>query len=184
VNAEHDDFCASPEWAAHLAAEVIPWGLADLELGPLVLELGAGFGASTAYLAERVVQLVVAESDPTLAAELGKRFAGVQIHTADATSLPFPDASVDSVVCFTMLHHVSPPSAQDQLFAEAARVIRPGGWFAGTDSLGSADLREFHVGDTYEPIDPSTLDARLRAAGFMQSRTDLGDRKFRFRARK
>jgi SAM-dependent methyltransferase len=184
VNTEHDEFCASAEWAAHLAAEVIPWGLADLKIGPRVLELGPGFGASTAYLIEYAEELIVVESDPALATDLASRFASVEVHHADAAALPLPSASVDSVVCFTMLHHVSPPAAQDDLFAEAARVVRPGGWFAGTDSLASEDLRDFHANDTYEPVDPLTMRARLQAAGFRDVKTDFGDRKFRFRARR
>jgi hypothetical protein len=35
-----------------------------------------------------------------------------------------------------------------------------------SDSLGSDDLRAFHAGDTYNPVDPGTLPDRLDAAGF------------------
>ncbi|GHF16232.1 hypothetical protein GCM10010359_17110 [Streptomyces morookaense] len=42
------------------------------------------------------------------------------------THMPFADGRFDSVVCFTMLHHVPTPAAQDRLFAEAHRVLRPG----------------------------------------------------------
>ncbi|WP_406045935.1 class I SAM-dependent methyltransferase [Micromonospora sp. NBC_00898] len=184
MNTDHDLFCASAEWAEHLAAEVIPWGLADLDLNGHTLELGGGFGASSAYLLDRCDRLTVLEADPKLAAALAARFPGIDVLHADATAIPLPDASVDAVVCFTMLHHVSPQLAQDQLFSEAARVLRPAGWFAGTDSLASDNLRGFHADDIYEPVDPATLPARLRAAGFVETRADLGDRKFRFRARR
>jgi SAM-dependent methyltransferase len=181
MNSDHDDFCASAEWAARLADEVIPWGLGDIDLSGHVLELGAGFGASTAYLVDRVRRLTVIEADPVLAAGLARRFGGLDVRHADARAIPLPNDSVDAVVCFTMLHHVTPPAAQDEIFAEAVRVLRPGGWFAGTDSLASDDLRAFHTGDTYEPIDPDGLPARLLAAGFTDAHADLGDRKFRFR---
>ncbi len=182
MNTEHDKFCASAEWAAHLAAEVIPWGLAGLEVAGHLLELGGGFGASTAALAGRARRLTVLESDPALAAGLKARFPDVDVRQGDATAIPLPDDSVDAVACFTMLHHVSPMTAQDTLFTEAARVLRPGGWFAGTDSLASDNLREFHLDDVYVPVDPDELPNRLSAAGFARASVDRGDRRFRFRA--
>ena len=36
-----------------------------------------------------------------------------------------------------MLHHIPSLDLQDRAFAEIARVLRPGGTFAGTDSLGA-----------------------------------------------
>ena len=42
----------------------------------------------------------------------------------DALKLPFAPASMDTVLCNEVLEHVPEPS---QLFAEAARVLRPGG---------------------------------------------------------
>ena len=38
--------------------------------------------------------------------------------------------------------------------------------FVAVDSLGSDDLCEFHEGDTYNPVDPAGVAARLTAAGF------------------
>jgi predicted methyltransferase len=60
------------------------------------------------------------------------------------------------------------PSAelQDRLFAEVARVLRPGGVFFGTDSLDGPGFQRLHAGDVCVPIDPLTLDERLRRAGF------------------
>jgi len=36
-----------------------------------------------------------------------------------------------------------------------------------SDSLASDELEAHHVGDTYNPVDPSSLPARLTAAGFV-----------------
>jgi SAM-dependent methyltransferase len=74
-----------------------------------------------------------------------------------------------------MLHHVPSTGLQDRLFAEAARVLRPGAPFVAVDGLESDDIREFHDGDTYQPIDPSTLEARLTAAGLRQIQVRVGD---------
>jgi SAM-dependent methyltransferase len=43
---------------------------------------------------------------------------------ADAVALPFRDAAFDGVLCNQVLEHVPEPA---RLFAEAARVLRPGG---------------------------------------------------------
>jgi hypothetical protein len=49
-----------------------------------------------------------------------------------------------------------------------ARVVRTGGLFVACDSLSSDELAELHEGDTYVPIDPDGLAARLERAGFEQ----------------
>ena len=43
----------------------------------------------------------------------------------DGTSLPFPDATFDGVVCSNLLEHTPTPGA---VLREIARVLRPGGW--------------------------------------------------------
>ena len=65
-----------------------------------------------------------------------------------------------------MLHHVPSITLQDQLLAEARRVLRPGGVLAGTDTAPSVLLRLAHIGDTMIPVDVATLGQRLEAAGF------------------
>jgi SAM-dependent methyltransferase len=65
-----------------------------------------------------------------------------------------------------MLHHVEPEQRQDRLFAEIARVLRPGAILVASDSLASEPLQQMHAGDTYHPVDPQTLPGRLEAAGF------------------
>ena len=84
----------------------------------------------------------------------------------DATGLPYPDGRFSAVLCFTMLHHIPTVEQQDQAFAEIARVLRPGGTFAGTDSIGTGWLfKAIHIGDTLNLIDPDGLPARLEGAG-------------------
>jgi predicted methyltransferase len=83
-----------------------------------------------------------------------------------------------------MLHHVPSPEQQDQVFAEVHRVLQPGGLLAGQDSLASDELKALHVDDTYVPIDPAALPARLEAAGFVDIDVETNEYAVRFRARK
>jgi SAM-dependent methyltransferase len=80
--------------------------------------------------------------------------------------MTFGDDTFSGATCFSMLHHVPGPLLQDRLFAEVARVVRPGGLFVASDSLPSEDLKDFHEGDTYEPLDPDGVAARLECSGF------------------
>jgi SAM-dependent methyltransferase len=182
MNSDHDQLCSSPGWAEYISHEIVPWCLADLPVSGDLLEIGGGFGAATGRLLELPATLTVVEKDPELATSLAARFPAASVLTADATSTGLPSASFDAAACFTMLHHVTPAMAQDQLFAEVFRLLRPGAWYAGTDSVGSDRLREFHEGDVYEPVDPDGLSDRLKAVGFTSITTELGDRIFRFRA--
>jgi SAM-dependent methyltransferase len=88
--------------------------------------------------------------------------------------LQLPDAEFNSVVCFTMLHHVPTPSLQDRMFAEAFRVLQPGGTFAGSDGVPSLFFRVMHLHDTYNPVDPVTLPDRLRRTGYRRARRCQG----------
>ncbi|HEY7143624.1 MAG TPA: class I SAM-dependent methyltransferase [Streptosporangiaceae bacterium] len=168
MNADHENLCASPEWAGYLQTEILPTVTAGIDLGKDVLEIGPGPGAATGWLAERVAQLTVLEADQAAAVRLAERCpaSNLTIDTGDATRMPYPDAAFDAVASFTMLHHVPTAAAQHQILAEAQRVLRPGGTLAGSDSLASVSLHHFHAGDTYNPLDPAVLLTWLRTLGF------------------
>jgi SAM-dependent methyltransferase len=166
MNTGHARLCSSPEWAEHIAYVVLPEALDGLALGDDVLEIGPGYGATTSRLWQIVPKLTAIEIDPKLAADLAERFPVVDVIHGDGAKLPFASHRFSAVVCFTMLHHVASKSAQGSIFAEARRVLRPGGIFAGSDSLASRGLAAFHGRDTYVPVDPQTLPRRLRRAGF------------------
>ena len=82
-----------------------------------------------------------------------------------------------------MLHHIPTSQAQSDLLVGAFRALRPGGVFIGADSLASNGLRDFHDGDTYNPVAPPFLLARLLAIGFTGT-TMVVDDDLRFIARK
>jgi SAM-dependent methyltransferase len=168
MNENHATLCSSPEWAEFLVTEVMG-PLADrVDLGDHLLELGPGYGASTRWLRNRVARLTALELDSALAGQLQAEFAdtNVTVEVGDCTEAPFADASFDSVATFTMLHHLPKTAQQYAALTEAHRVLRPGGFLVGSDSLATPELHGFHEGDTYNPIDPARLLVFLQAIGY------------------
>lgn len=163
------EYCGSDEWRQLIREVILPWALGETDLGDDVLEVGPGYGATTDVLSESVGRLTSVEIDTELAAMLTSRFAGVrnvEIVHGDATALSYDDDRFTGAACFTMLHHVPTAALQDRLFAEVARVLRPGAALVASDGLGSDELAVAHEGDTYNPVDPTTLPERLVGAGF------------------
>ena len=128
MNEEHLRLCSSPEWAAYVADDLLPWVLADYQLGDDLLEVGPGPGLTTDILRRHAGHVTAAELDVGLAARLAQRLAGtnVEVVTADATRLPFPAGRFSAVACLTMLHHIPSAGLQDTALAEMARVLRAG----------------------------------------------------------
>lgn len=184
MNRLHRWLCASGLWSWHAQRHLVPWVADSVDLGRDVLEIGPGYGVTTRSLARRLARLTVLEADSELADPLTRRLAQVQVVHGDGAAMPFDERSYTGVVCFTMLHHVPSPNLQDRLFAEAFRVLRPGGVFAGTDSTSSVVLRLIHLFDTLVVVDPASLAGRLTAAGFEGIRIDKRRGSFRFIARK
>ena len=168
MNENHEKLMPSPEWAAHIQDEVLPQATAGVTLGVDLLELGPGPGAATDWLRHRVRRLVAVEQEEQAVTRLAEKYAGtnVEVVRGDAAALGYPDASFDTVATCTMLHHVPTRTRQDQVLAEAFRVLRPGGVFLGSDSLPSDGLHRFHEGDTYNPVEPAAFLTRLQTAGF------------------
>jgi ubiquinone/menaquinone biosynthesis C-methylase UbiE len=186
MNRIHRWLCRSERWRKELEANVMPWVLDGVNLGPNVLEVGPGPGLTTDILRSRVTRITALELDPALANSLAVRMgaSNVAVIQGDATAMPFPDAQFSGAVCFTMLHHVPKPALQDQLLREIRRVLQPGGVLAGVDSLTSLYMRFVHIFDTLVPIDPSTFPARLEAAGFERILVETNLTRIRFHARK
>lgn len=184
MNQAHAVLCSSGWWARTVERDLIPWGLADMDLGEDVLEIGPGFGATTRVLDRRPGSLTVVELSERYCKRLRQTLDGdVKIVQADATDMPFADGSFSSVVCFTMLHHVPSRELQDRLLGEVSRVLRDGGVFAGTDSLGTGRaFKLLHINDTLVPVSPDELPARLERVGLVEPSVDAGGRSFRFHA--
>jgi SAM-dependent methyltransferase len=186
VNLIHRRLCRSDTWAEKVRADIIPNALAGVPLDGDVLELGPGPGRTTEVLLDQAQALTALEVDPVAARRLRARLGDrrLTVVDGDATAMPFPDRSFDVVIALTMLHHLPDPPAQDRLFAEAARVLRPGGVFAGSDGQMSLRFRVIHIADTLTPVEPAALPGRLGAAGFSDVDVSVTGGRLRFRARR
>jgi ubiquinone/menaquinone biosynthesis C-methylase UbiE len=99
--------------------------LVDLEGD--VVEIGSGTGASLPYY-ERATRVVAVEPDASMAKRLPAKIqeakVPVEVVTAGAEALPFPDESFDVAVAAFVLCSVDD---QSEVLAEARRVLRSGG---------------------------------------------------------
>jgi ubiquinone/menaquinone biosynthesis C-methylase UbiE len=159
--------------------------LADLRDGS-VLETAAGTGVVTRALVPilpRDVSIIATDLNQPMLDHASSQLASDRVtwRQADAQMLPFPDGMFDVVVCqFGVMFFPDKPRA----FAEAARVLKPGGRFLFSvwdriEENEFADLVVRAVAALY-PHDPpmflartphghhdaAALEAQLRTAGF------------------
>jgi SAM-dependent methyltransferase len=186
MNDAHLQFLSSPQWAQMLKSDLLPWVLGVGDLGDDVLEIGPGPGLTTDLLRERVARVTAIEIDADLARQLTTRLDGTNVRVihADATAAGLPDEQFSAATCFSMLHHMPSYDAQARLFAEVHRMLRPEGILVGVDSLDLEPIRQGHVGDTFNPVDPDELPRRLVDVGFRGVRVERGEYQLRFSAGK
>jgi ubiquinone/menaquinone biosynthesis C-methylase UbiE len=97
--------------------------------GARVLDVACGPGSLTAAAAERGASAMGVDFSSAQVVVASRRHPGLRFEVADASALPFPDASFDAVLSsFGMLHFPDASAAA----AEACRVLLPGGRFAFT----------------------------------------------------
>jgi ubiquinone/menaquinone biosynthesis C-methylase UbiE len=108
-----------------------------LPLAGDVLEVGAGTGKLWTHVDHigRGLSLTLTDFSPAMCEHL-HTIPGARVQQCDATDLPFPDDSLDTVIANHMLYHLDDPAAALRDFA---RVLRPGGRLAiatnGSDHL-------------------------------------------------
>lgn len=106
-----------------------PQMLEELALEPFedVLDVGCGTGAVLELLHGEYPGKHLTGLDLTskmIEAACAKQLGNVRFVVGDAEALPFEPQSFDAVLCSNSFHHYPHP---ERFFAEAARVLRPGG---------------------------------------------------------
>jgi len=177
-------FCSSSLWRYISRRRVLPWIISGTRLGDRLLEIGAGYGAATAFLQERVTHVTSLEYDGNSLARLRKFTNGLPgaAVQGDASNLPFANQSFTSAVAILVLHHLKSRELQNQAFAEAFRVLRPGGVFLAAEISESWIHHVGHIGSTYTPVAPGSVFARLSKVGFTRVSVDFRAGGFRISA--
>lgn len=149
--------------------------LAELPADPVVLDVGCGDGARTlANLPAGSVGLDFSRRGLELA---GETVPDARLVQGDMTSLPVADDAVDGVTAYHAVFHV-PRAEQPGVYAEFARVVRPGGRLLLTLPGGRFETvrRGWMGGQMFfaAPGREQTLQ-QLRDAGFTDLQTMTAD---------
>ncbi len=153
MNAAEHFICSSSLWRQFTGRKLLPWILNGASLGDHLLEIGAGYGPATGHLQTRVGRITSLEYDHSSSLQLKSQnnrdtIAAVQ---GDATQLPFACKTFSSALAILVLHHLKSSELQDQMFAEAFRVLRPGGVFIAFEIPGNWLHRVGHIRSTFTP---------------------------------
>jgi SAM-dependent methyltransferase len=155
-----------------------PTALAELAAGETVLDLGSGGGIDVLLSARRVGPTGKAYgldmTDEMLAlARENQRKAGVanaEFLRGEIESVPLPDAAVDVIISNCVINL---SADKDRVFAEAFRVLRPGGRLAVSDVVVRGEVPdairrsvELWIGCIAGALEEDDYRARLARAGF------------------
>ena len=155
-----------------------PTALAELRPGEVVLDLGSGGGIDVLLSARRVgptgkaYGLDMTDEMLALARDNQKRAGveNVEFLRGEIETIPLPDDSVDVIISNCVINL---SADKDRVFAEAFRVLKPGGLFAVSDvvvrGVVPAEIRrnvELWIGCVAGALEDDEYRAKLAKAGF------------------
>jgi SAM-dependent methyltransferase len=143
-----------------------------------VLSVGAGWHPGRHLFPSPAFRLIAVDSDPERVAGVQRLDGADEGHLGYAGRLDFSPASFDVVLYRLVLHHIAYQGPLEPCFAEAARLLRPGGAMIAIEpglwhpiGLGLAAANRVGLGIAVHgtpddiPLSPRTLLANARAAG-------------------
>ena len=156
----------------------------------MLLDAGCGTGQYTAALINDVAQITAIDLNEAMLGAAKEKLHGeagsgrLVFHQASLETLPIDAQSVDAIMVNQVLHHIADDPdthwpGHQRVFAEFARVLRPGGMIV-INSCSHAQLRSgfwFYqlIPNAIERIcrrtcDPTVIAELLQAVGFSQTR--------------
>lgn len=142
-------------------AQLVPLLVEQLPANELCLEIGIGTGRIALPLVEAGVRMVGVDISAEMLRKLVERrpASHPEVVVADATRLPFADATFGSAIASHVLHLI--PTWRDAL-AEIWRVVRPNGFFAASRGARLDAWREQVIGQFFrkagDPLWPPGMD--------------------------
>lgn len=109
------------------------------------LEIGCGPGRITAFLAALGLTPSGLDLSPAMIAIAERHYSNLEFTTGSMASLPYADDSFAGLVAWYSIIHI-PDADLASVFAEAACVLRPGGWFQLAFQLGNRIDRQSTAG--------------------------------------
>ena len=157
-----------------------PTAIAELQPGEVVLDLGSGGGIDCFLAAKqvgpegRVIGLDMTPDMIKLARKNAKKIgaANIDFRYGEMEEMPLPDESVDVIISNCVIN-LSPD--KDAVFAEAYRVLRPGGRMMVSDMVVDGSLPntirkrlDVWTACVAGALDESVYLEKIRVAGFEQ----------------
>ena len=143
-----------------------------------VLSVGAGWHPGRELFPAPAFRLVAVDSDPERVAGVRRLERADEVHLGYAGRLDFPPGSFDVILYRLVLHHIAYQGPLASCFAEAARLLRPGGAMVAVEpglwhpiGLGLALANQagaataIHGTPDDIPLSPRRLESEARAAG-------------------
>jgi ubiquinone/menaquinone biosynthesis C-methylase UbiE len=157
----------------HLDRILLGWLAAQLPAGGLLLELGAGPGQVSAWLARRGVRCLVTDGSRRMIDEGRRLFPELSFQVEDFFALSLGDGSVDAALAYYAFVNYPLDELRPAL-REAHRVLRPGGLFLftfhafdGEERLATRSLLEREVEElTFHFHRPARARATVEELGF------------------
>jgi SAM-dependent methyltransferase len=181
VGYSDDDIAAAPDGANMGLGCGNPVAISSLRKGETVLDLGSGGGFDAFLAAKRVGsdgRVIGVDMTPDMierarANAKAGGYANVEFRLGEIEALPVDDNSVDVIISNCVIN-LAPDKSR--VFAEALRVLKPGGRFMVSDTVMTRPLPEAiqksvaaYMGCVSGALMKDEYLSRLRAAGFAKA---------------